>query len=429
MTGSILSAPEGIGAETLAASIILCVIAIVTVILRLCVRVRIGALGRDDYTMIIALAFFIPCCVISVLGCLSGFGATEEAIQKTDPSGGLYRDGRKYFFIFQIAYLGCLPFIKLSICFALLRITDAKRYVVPLWLVLGLTVLMSGVGLVTLMTQCKPLSASFNPTPDKCSGGSGTRLGWVTITISGFSMLTDWMYAAIPVFILWNLNMKTKVKASLAFILALGALASVSTIVKLPYIIQYFFEPAHTLQQELMRHIPFHTGKTASIIVWSIVETGIGIIAGSLPPLRPLFRRIGFGFGATRRLKLTYEDPQLAAGRQGDNGDSAGVSKRKSRASVLATGSPHHHNHTSVRLASIKKKAGGSRSHGNSLTTTCQGGMQERRGSWDRQMFDEEEGSDGDGDVPNHQKLVIMKNTQIDIEFEAADGSPLPLGK
>lgn len=128
---------------------------------------------------------------------------------------------------------------------------------------------MSGVGLVTLMTQCKPLSASFNPTPDKCSGGSGTRLGWVTITISGFSMLTDWMYAAIPVFILWNLNMKTKVKASLAFILALGALyvifpsnacylhqtdkvtyrASVSTIVKLPYIIQYFFEPAHTLRK------------------------------------------------------------------------------------------------------------------------------------------------------------------------------------
>ncbi|XXH02761.1 hypothetical protein Hte_009146 [Hypoxylon texense] len=403
MPGSI---PEGIGAETLAASVVLCVVAIITVILRVFVRIRIGALGRDDYMMIMALAFFITCCVIGILGCLSGFGATEKAIQEADPSGGLHRDARKYFFIFQIAYLGCLPFIKLSICFALLRITEAKRYVIPLWLILGLTVVMSGVGFVTLMTQCKPLSASFNPTPAKCSGGSGTRLGWVTIVISAFSMLTDWMYAAIPVFILWNLNMKTKVKVSLAFILALGAF----------------------------------------IIVWSNVEAGVGIIAGSLPPLRPLFRRIGFGFGATRRLKLSCEDPQQAAARQGNKDSSsssagAPLSKRKSRASVLC-----NRNTPSIRLASIRKKAGGGGSsssshshghgHGNSRTTTCQGRVQDRRGSRDCQTLDEEVGGGGDGDgdggyddVPNHQKLIIMKNTQIDIEFEAADGTPLPPGK
>ncbi|KAI1779117.1 hypothetical protein F4818DRAFT_455292 [Hypoxylon cercidicola] len=411
MTGSVLDAPHGIGAETVAASVVLCVVATITVILRVYVRIRIGALGRDDYSMVIALAFFIPCCVISILGCFSGFGASEELIQELDPSGGLYRNGRKYFFIFWIAYLACLPFIKLSICFALLRIADSKRYVIPLWLIFGFTVLMSGVGFVALMTQCHPISASFDPTPEKCSGGSGSRIGAVTITLSVFSMLTDWMYAAIPIFIIWNLNMKFKVKASLAFLLALGALASVSTIVRMPYTVKYFFEATHTLR------------KTASIIIWSIVEAGIGIIAGSLPPLRPLFRRVGFGFGATRRLKLTYEVSPPAEPHGGSSSRSDGVDG-KSRAAV---GCAQHQ--PSVRLKNVAKaktktKTKTRTGRGNSLTTTCRGGVgEDRRESWDCSTLEEET-----GDVSS-QKLVIMKNTQIDIEFEPADRMSLPPGK
>ncbi|KAI1764422.1 hypothetical protein GGR53DRAFT_466403 [Hypoxylon sp. FL1150] len=403
---AIFEAHDGIGAETVAAAVILCVASTAVVGLRIYVRIKIGALGRDDYAMIMALVFFVPSCIVTILGCLAGFGAPEDVVDVLDTSGQMYRDGRKYFFIYWVTYLGCLPFIKLSICFALLRITNQKRYVVPLWIVLALSILMTGLGIVALFTQCRPISASFDPTSAKCAGGSGSRLGWIPIAISGFSVLTDWMYAAIPVFILWNLNMRTGVKASLAFILALGALASVSTIVRMPYVVQYFFQPGHSLR------------KTASLIVWSIVEMGIGIIAGSLPPLRPLFRRIGFGFGATRRLKLTYEDPER-------NNNGGGVAPSSSYSS-----SADANRHRGVQLGSIKTTA----KPGGSLLTTCEGpcaaGRDGERGEWwDYRTLDEEEevvaGLD-DGDVAaSHRKLVIVKNTQIDVRFEAADATTL----
>ncbi|KAI0172642.1 hypothetical protein GGR52DRAFT_572467 [Hypoxylon sp. FL1284] len=413
MTQSVLDAPGGIGAETLAASVVLCVAAILTVGLRLYVRIQIGALGRDDYAMVTALIFFIPSCIVSVLGCLSGFGAPQSTIQEIDPSGGMYRDARKYFSIYWITYMGSLPFVKLSICFALLRITDSKRYVIPLWVILALSVVMSGVGIVTLMTQCKPVSASFNPTPDKCSGGSGTRIGLVTIILSAFSVLTDWLYAAIPAFILWNLNMQAKVKASLAFILALGALASVSTIVRLPYIVGYFFQSDHPLQ------------KTASMIVWSIVETGVGIVAGSLPPLRPLYRgsRFGLGLRGTRRMKLTPEDNATTSrsGEQRRCGSDAPQSNCKRRASdgIHASEDRSSSSHNSVRRPGVARAG-----HDTALMTRCQGGTPDRAGSWEWRTLEEEDEEESDlaADTPN-LKLVIMKNTQIDIEYEAANGT------
>lgn len=122
----IFEAHDGIGAETLAAAAVLCLTAVIIVSLRIYVRIKIGAFGRDDYSMIIALvslcrisnpasvlhfsplyppatansivppqAFFIPSCIVTILGCLSGFGAPEDVIDEIDPTGQMYKDGRK----------------------------------------------------------------------------------------------------------------------------------------------------------------------------------------------------------------------------------------------------------------------------------------------------------------------------------------------
>ncbi|KAI4632929.1 uncharacterized protein J4E79_004863 [Alternaria viburni] len=79
----------------------------------------------------------------------------------------------------------------------------------------------------------------------------------------------------MPAILLWNVQMKGAVKASVAVMLALASFASCATIVRLKYLTLYS-DPGEFM---------YSTGK---IGFWSLTEVGIGLIAGSLPPLRPL---------------------------------------------------------------------------------------------------------------------------------------------
>ncbi|KAL7621400.1 hypothetical protein AAE478_008722 [Parahypoxylon ruwenzoriense] len=371
MTDTILiEIPEGLGAKTLAATIVLCFFAIVSVALRLWVRCKIGANGTDDYLMVIGLMFFVACCIATTFGCFSGFGTTDNVINRLDPSGRMYSNGLKLFFIFQITYTWCLPFIKASVCVTLLRITKAKRYVIPLWAIMTLSTVTTFMGFVSVITQCTPVAASWDPSLGECDGTS--RVGEISLAISAVSILTDWSCAVIPAFILWNLNMRLKVKLSLAFILSLGALASISTSVRLPYIeiyVHLYITPKDGL---------YHS---ANIVVWSIVECGIGIIAGSLPPLRPLFKKADFGFSA--ETMKTYANHLRCV---------ADIHRRPGRG-------------RSVQLGSVATPE-------EALTTTCQANQQHSPW-WDQRAPNE---------VPS-QKLVIVKNTRIDIEYDAPDAT------
>ncbi|RQM07997.1 hypothetical protein DH86_00003615 [Scytalidium sp. 3C] len=97
----------------------------------------------------------------------------------------------------------------------------------------------------------------------------------VSFFFSAVEILTDWSLAILPGILLWHIQMKAKVKLSVAVILGLGAFASCATIVRLRYLSLYS-NPAEFM---------FSTGK---IGLWSVIEEGIGIIAGSLHALRPL---------------------------------------------------------------------------------------------------------------------------------------------
>ncbi|KAI0379065.1 hypothetical protein F5Y04DRAFT_290547 [Hypomontagnella monticulosa] len=380
--------PEGLGAETLAATVVLCFAGIVTVLLRTWVRASNRAMGSDDYLMSIGLIVYICSSVFVWLGCFSGLGATDDTIFGLDPTGEVYRDGRKWLFFYQVGYILCFPFVKLSICAALLRITTAKRYIIPLWIVIILTVISSLIGLGQVLAQCRPITATWSTDPDarsKCNSGDPIRR--VTIVISVLSILTDWVCAVLPAFLLWKLNMKLRVKLSLGFVLALGTLASVATCVRFPYVNKY--TNPHDGSPDGLQ-------KAAYIVVWSMVECGIGIIAGSLPPLQPLFRKRGFA-GGSSGMNLTYSR----------NGPEVPIineyhQRRLAQSDPIAALHP-------VRLKEVSTA-----SHGNSLVTTCKADQQDKSW-WDSS-------SNPDEDDTSSQRLIIMKNTKIDIEY----GLPRP---
>ncbi|KAI1457345.1 hypothetical protein F4805DRAFT_475154 [Annulohypoxylon moriforme] len=390
MTNSQREIPEGFGVGTEITSVTLGVVSIITVTLRLWVRLRNGAIGNDDYLMVVALALFITCCVLAHIACLSGLGATDDVIKQHDISGAMHETALKYFFIFQIFYMFCLPFIKASVCVALLRITREKRFVVPLWGIIILSSFSGAFGFTSVMAQCKPIEANWKLNFNQCDGT--VRVGAMSITVAAISILTDWLCAILPAILLWNLNMKLKVKASLIFVLALGALASISTCVRLPYIHIYkhiYVEPDNGL------------AKAGNLIMWSVVECGIGIIAGSLPPLQPLFRRFRFG-SETPVMKLTYfnnrHDHQLEA--------SPSISRCNYRQFPPATPPPAvlppPPPPRSIRSQNVETGP-----RGNSLVTTCQADSHPWEGN-------------NKADNSSSQKLVIVKNTRIDIEYNPA---------
>lgn len=79
----------------------------------------------------------------------------------------------------------------------------------------------------------------------------------ISYFISASSIITDWACAILPCFIVWKLNMKRKLKVSVAVVLALGAVASLSTIVRLPYLGAYTAPVDHYCKSRLLRRTVF----------------------------------------------------------------------------------------------------------------------------------------------------------------------------
>ncbi|KAK8848637.1 cation-transporting atpase 4 [Apiospora arundinis] len=349
-------APVGLAAATLAVTVVLGALSIITVTLRIYVRSSIKALALDDYLMTIGLLFFVACCTFTSMDVYSGLGHHDVAFTtglSKDDSYFLTVHAAKWLVFFQITYAWSLPFIKSSICWALLRFTTARRYVYPLWAVMIFSVGITFVGFVAVMVNCTPFAASWDPSLRAPLGtghcDSSGRISQISYVISAISVITDWACAIIPAFVIWGLRMSKSLKITLMFILALGALASISTIVRLPYL-QFYNVPTD------------YYYNVCNIVIWSIVECGVGIIAGSLPSLRPLLKKIPM-FGSKR----SY------AYRSGSND------------------TPNQ-----IKMNNLGHAGGRS-------LATCHGGEDESK--WERL------------DDNSSQQYIIMKNTQVDVEY------------
>lgn len=116
---------------------------------------------------------------------------------------------------------------------------------------------------------------------------------WAPITLQALAytsivlnIITDLMFAVfIPLPMLWSLNLNRRVKMALLFVLSLGILACVAAAVRLSYIARYGIRIDYLWD-------------TAPITIWYVVEATVGIIAGSLPSLKPLFKSV---IGTTKR--------------------------------------------------------------------------------------------------------------------------------
>ncbi|KAK8054372.1 hypothetical protein PG996_013673 [Apiospora saccharicola] len=272
-----LTNPDGLAIACLTITIVLALFAILVVGLRIYARHAIDALGIDDGFMVVATCLFVANSVLCCLDCFAGLGSRDEKVLANPWNGPA---ATMYLVLWQITYAWSLPFIKCSICFSLFRFTNERRHTIPLWCVMILATFSAMLGFVAVLITCQPIARNWDP----ALSNVGSCMDYsiiqnISYFISASSIITDWACAILPCFIVWNLNIKRKLKVSVAVVLALGAVASLSTIVRLPYL------GAYTAPVD-------HYYKIANIVIWSEIECGVGIIAGSLPSLRGFFKYI-----------------------------------------------------------------------------------------------------------------------------------------
>ncbi|KAJ6785976.1 hypothetical protein PWT90_06271 [Aphanocladium album] len=132
--------------------------------------------------------------------------------------------------------------------------------------------------------RCRPIAHYWNDAiPGECLDiHIYVALGYL---YSAISVSTDLVYALLPAFIIWHLQIRTEIRWVLIFLMGLGCVASIAVLVRVAYL-KNFYDPDFLFA-------------TTDIAIWSTIEMGLAITAASCSTLRPLARRLGLSVGFT----------------------------------------------------------------------------------------------------------------------------------
>ncbi|SPO00298.1 related to integral membrane protein [Cephalotrichum gorgonifer] len=249
-------------------------LATLSVLTRLYVRgLVVCNIGWDDAIMAFAMAISLAGQAVVIASTF--FGAGKHI---GDIDGGDLITGMKLNFISQPIYLIGICVVKLAVGASLLRIANTKFYKRT---IIGIMVFMSFYTIgcfFTVMFQCTDIRILWDSSISAVCWPQKT-LQSLSYTNASLNILTDLLFAIIiPIPILWNLNMHIRTRISLIAILGLGVFVCAAACVKVSYVSNY-------------GKLGDWLWDSRNITIWTVVEMNTGIVAGSLPCLRPLFKR------------------------------------------------------------------------------------------------------------------------------------------
>ncbi|OTA98777.1 hypothetical protein M426DRAFT_325725 [Hypoxylon sp. CI-4A] len=269
---------EGIRLGIYITSAVLVILSVVVVALRVYVRWFEKTFWWDDGLMLGGLLCFNVSTGFACRGVYYGVGVQLDGL--TD---GQQKEARMYIAFFILAYTVSLLLVKLSISMTLLRLTISMCFTrIAVYVTLVLSVVSFCISIISYFALCHPYEAYWDSRLLKGDGATcvtdGIRLG-ITYVLTAITIATDISCAVLPAVILWGLQLRLKTKILVGTLLSFGSFASICTIVRIRYIRYYTGE-------ELMYWVAY-------VVLWSLLETAVGLIAGSIPVLqRLIFRRI-----------------------------------------------------------------------------------------------------------------------------------------
>ncbi|KAF2648590.1 hypothetical protein K491DRAFT_684585 [Lophiostoma macrostomum CBS 122681] len=265
-----LSVPNR-GPELLRIDVAFAITATIAVLMRCYVRLfMVKAFGIDDWLMSFSVLSFICYCSFSAVGVHYGTG--HHSWDLTTENN---QTAKKCWWFCFLFYAVTMISSKLSIGFFLLRITVKKIHTWILYAAMFVSVLAGMVFFFVCAFQCHPVSMFWKDEP----GGSCINIKVViglAYLYGGFSVISDFTFAILPGFLIWDLQVKRTAKAVLIPLLAMGCIASSAVVVRFAFL-HMFTDPDFLWA-------------TVDIAIWSTVEQGLAVAAGSFATLRPLMQ-------------------------------------------------------------------------------------------------------------------------------------------
>ncbi|KAE8151603.1 hypothetical protein BDV25DRAFT_128676 [Aspergillus avenaceus] len=254
------------------------VLPLLAVILRCYVRWRlVQGFGWDDGFMVLAMVIHIAFQTCGIAGAVVGIGQPQSYF--TDQPHA-FSQALLLWWLAQDFYLFASLSAKISIIISICRLTIVWTHRILLYAIGAASLIVHVVMFFFLFFQCSPVSYFWNR-----QRMSGTCLPTsvllpVAYTYSVTAAVCDFAMGLLPVMLVWNLQLGRRTKCMLAIILGIGCLAGVAVVVRIPYLHRYTNTPGDFLYV------------TYQLSLWSNIESGLGITAGSLITLRPLLRHL-----------------------------------------------------------------------------------------------------------------------------------------
>ncbi|KAH8657950.1 hypothetical protein BX600DRAFT_468437 [Xylariales sp. PMI_506] len=264
--------PEGLSASILGVSIAFSIMCTVVITLRVIARLKMKMFTLEDTLMCIGYVINMVHNSVIAYGTFSGVGSSDARVGLGSP---MYVEAIKSIFLWQVFFLSGFVFIKCSICLTLLRIAIIKWHRITLWILIAITVVSTIFVDVYILIQCRPIPTLWGGAEGTCLPSSITVA--ITFVISALNLVTDVTTAVLPFLMLRQVQMTRSKKQAVVAILSLGVLASIATIARLPFAQAYYATSDYLVG-------------IGDIILWTVVECDLALIAGSLPMLRTLFK-------------------------------------------------------------------------------------------------------------------------------------------
>ncbi|KAK6004770.1 hypothetical protein QM012_008632 [Aureobasidium pullulans] len=250
--------------------------------LRLYVRLFIvKGFGLDDLFLIGAQLWFLVFCgfairLIDLEHDPTLQAAIAESIKTALEAVGKIYTSSVYFTIF---YVFTIIFLKISLAFFYLRIIVQRWQKVVIYLAVTIMTLYGLAYAFLYLFRCGP---NVNQqlvywAEGKCIADH--KLLVMTYVFGSLDTLTDFVYAFLPIYILWNSNMPLGMKITAGFLLCMGSVSSICALIRVATLSNLKFDMAFFKQA-------VQTG------LWSIIEPGLAVVATSLAACRPLWRKL-----------------------------------------------------------------------------------------------------------------------------------------
>ncbi|KAF9699097.1 hypothetical protein EKO04_003332 [Ascochyta lentis] len=271
------------GPELVGVNLAFVATAIIANALRCIVRVKmVKAFGVDDWLMVASTIFFIGYICSSTIGAHYGTGRHHRNLEEWQ-----IEKARNCWFYCYLFYCCSMTFSKISIGCFLLRISVKRIHTWIIYTAMLVSTCVCTVFFFVTLFQCNPVRFFWKKTLEHGTCINNTVIIALAFVYSIFSIIADFTFALIPAFLVWNLQLKRRTKIALIPLLTMGCVASAAVIARLPSLPKL--------------HSPDFLWDTLDVAIWSTVEQGLAITAGSLATLRPLFALVMHQLGLTTR--------------------------------------------------------------------------------------------------------------------------------